>query len=75
MSVITERTLIVSDRDIKKKASCGNYMVIDIKAGTPFYPRRVNRGYGIRPDTITVPAFAAHFNEYPLEWFSPANTK
>lgn len=67
--MITENTLVVSDRDIRKKAEYGNYLAIDIKKGEPFYPRSVSPSW-MEKKLICVPAFAGLWNQYPAEWFS-----
>ncbi len=68
--MITTNTKIISDRDIRKKSSQSNFYIIDIKKGVPFYPQEVNDDPWLEHKTITVPAFAAEYNQYPIEWFS-----
>ncbi len=68
--MITRHTKIISDRDIQKKSSQSDCYTIDIKKGVPFYPREVNDAPWNDYVTITVPAFAAEHNAYPIEWFS-----
>lgn len=68
------RSLVVSDRDIQKKHVTGWFYSIDIKAGAPFYPTRVNYPFYDGVKTLSVPAFAGELNEYPLEWFSKYET-
>jgi len=66
--MITERTLIASDRDITVKAKWGNYLDIDIKKGEPFYPRDVSPSW-CKERLVFVPAFAANTRGFPEEWF------
>jgi len=64
--MINENNLVVSDRDISKKAKYGDYLVVDIKKGEPFYPVSIS----LSGRYLCVPAFAGWHNQYPIEWFS-----